>query len=647
MKLKNLLYLLLAAPLFVACDPVEEALEPVLTLTSEAEVNFTAEGGEGVITYTLENPVEGTKLEASCEAEWVSNLTAGECVTYTVAANEGEARESKVVVTYGAQSLEVAVKQAAKDVASEEPEPEPEPEVPAGVTFTAYHFDGEYYGTQWSDAHNYYVHLSDNGYDEEGYAYAASTYYTLDIYGVEGVTDEDGYITVPVGTYTLDATSSMVAGTIANDYSSYAVINAEGTAYEVQAKYTEATLVVSEHGAVLTAVINGETHTVTYVGEVKIANTTYGGGETPDVPEGETVEVSVNYAYGYYYGDYYTPGLSNNFYFYLSDKGLDADGFDIPGGAYYRFDIYAPITEVEGGYAVPAGTYEFDIDDTCAPWTFGSYYSAYYKWNSYGDDYDAVDWPAGGYITFKEDGTIEAEMLMLSTGDLHKITFAGSEIVIYEGETGGDDWGDDDWGDDWEGPYSTLLSDYTCDFSDHTLLFVYYGDYYEVGNRNWMVSLMPNSKVGDFVQFDLLGDENSTTNFSGNYTIVDSFGSFTALTGTIEYGYFAGSWYYTEDGYTMAPFVEGNVNIVDGGDGTASLEFTAYDDLGNTVTGSWSGPAVAYEEPSYAPSIAAEKPAKAVKKVAKAPKAEVKSVKKEHLELKVLAPAVKTLSLRK
>ena len=98
MKLKNLLYLLLAAPLFVACDPVEEALEPVLTLTSEAEVNFTAEGGEGVITYTLENPVEGTKLEASCEAAWVLGLTAGETVTFGVVANEGDARETNVVV---------------------------------------------------------------------------------------------------------------------------------------------------------------------------------------------------------------------------------------------------------------------------------------------------------------------------------------------------------------------------------------------------------------------------------------------------------------------------------------------------------------------------------------------------------------------
>ena len=92
----------------------EEPKEPVLTLTSEATLEFEAEGGNGEITYTLENPAEGVELEATCEADWVTNLTVGEKVTFTVAANEGEARETKVVVAYDEQSFEVAVKQAKK-----------------------------------------------------------------------------------------------------------------------------------------------------------------------------------------------------------------------------------------------------------------------------------------------------------------------------------------------------------------------------------------------------------------------------------------------------------------------------------------------------------------------------------------------------
>ncbi len=123
MKLKNLFYLLLAMPLaFAACNETDEPQpqpEPekktTLTLTSDATMEFEAAGGEGVITYTLENAVEGTELTATCEADWVLDLTAGETVTFAVAENEAEeARESKVVVAYGELSFEVAVKQEGK-----------------------------------------------------------------------------------------------------------------------------------------------------------------------------------------------------------------------------------------------------------------------------------------------------------------------------------------------------------------------------------------------------------------------------------------------------------------------------------------------------------------------------------------------------
>lgn len=133
MKLKNLFYLLLALPLaFAACEetpqtdepkPGPENNEPKLTLTSNATMDFTAIGGEGVITYTLENAVEGTNLEATCEAGWVLNLTVGETVTFTVPENEAtEAREAKVKVAYGDKGFEVAVKQAGKQEAPKTPE---------------------------------------------------------------------------------------------------------------------------------------------------------------------------------------------------------------------------------------------------------------------------------------------------------------------------------------------------------------------------------------------------------------------------------------------------------------------------------------------------------------------------------------------
>ena len=132
--MKKLFYLLLALPLvFAACEDPEEGVDqkkeyaPELTLTSEAEMNFEAAGGDGVITYTAkmvevtrESLVSQPEVEATCEADWVTDLAVAENITFKVAANEAEARDTKIVVTYGDKSFEVAVKQAAK---GEEPKP--------------------------------------------------------------------------------------------------------------------------------------------------------------------------------------------------------------------------------------------------------------------------------------------------------------------------------------------------------------------------------------------------------------------------------------------------------------------------------------------------------------------------------------------
>ncbi len=125
MKLRNLFFALLALPLaFVACEPEPapepepqpepEVKTPVLTLTSNDVLDFKAEGGVGFIKYTLENAVEGVELKATCEAGWVTDLVAGDNVVFKVVANEGEARTTKVVVSYDTQSFEVTVNQAAK-----------------------------------------------------------------------------------------------------------------------------------------------------------------------------------------------------------------------------------------------------------------------------------------------------------------------------------------------------------------------------------------------------------------------------------------------------------------------------------------------------------------------------------------------------
>lgn len=704
MKIKNLFYLLLALPLaFAACEetpePTPNQKEAVLTLTSDAVLNFGAEGGEAEITYTLENAVEGTKLTATCEANWVK-VVAADKVRVTVDANDGEAREAKIVVAYGNKNFEVTVKQAAKaakeylydevlayaerisladygfpdnyfligfydesgeilfgsvlvgdegegilaagtytsdngglmmegfelyigeteeyffeggsgvavvggdidgytfdfDIANAagqnfhftfegvvEKMQLPTNELPTEpVNFTAENLDGEYYGTDYSPTYNYYILLSDKGLDTEGYSLPGGTYYQVDLYSVEGEVDAEGYIHIPAGTYTFDANDTMAEWTLGNYYSGYFKINADGTAYEGKGLYEAGQAVVSENGITLTVTVGGVEHTVTYNGAPKLyVGGNGGGGETPT--PGEGVNFTANYAYAMYYGDQYTPGTADNYYFFLSDLGVDADGYDYAGGTYYRFDIYAPITS---DYTITPGTYNIDTTDSMAAGTVGAYYSAYYKWNSYGDDYDATDWPDGGFITFNEDGSIYAEVHMMVSGETHKVSFSGGDIVIYDGTGGGEGGGEYDI-------MSTLTSDYTATLDHHTLVYEAYGDYYYIGLQNWTFMIAPNDGEGEYVQFDVLAGPDST-DFAGTYAISSEMESYTSYPGVIDGSYMAGSWLYSSDYLTMSPFVDGTLNVTNNNNGTYSVSFDVTDDAGYNVTGSWTGEILDY-----------------------------------------------------
>ena len=716
MKLSRLFMLLLALPLvFAACEPTPDVDDPkpVLALTSSETMNFGAEGGEGTITYTLDNAVEGTELQAVSEAEWVVAV-AGDKVRVTVEANDGEARETKVVVSYGKLSFEVTIKQAAKPVKeylyNEEMAyaervdlrdygfplnyyliafysadgnilmgtvlvgPEGESILSAGsytaangglmmegfelyvgdteeyffeggdgtivvggdingytfdiditnaegqnfhftyegvveamdptvglpteeVDMVAECFEAEYYGTQYSTTHNYYVLLSDKGLDADGYAQAGGTYYQLDLFSVEGTVDAEGYMTLPAGTYVFDASDTMAEWTLGNYYSGYSKINNEGTAYEAQASFDGGKVIVYANTIVAEVTVNGVLHTVTYYGEPKFyVGAGGGGGTTPGT--GGDVEFTAYHAYGMYYGDQYTPGTADNYYFFLSDLGVDADGYDQVGGTYYRFDIYAPISE---DYTIAPGTYEIDPNDSCDCWTVSAYYSAYYKWNNYGDDYDAIDWPDGGFITFNEDGSIVAEVHMMSSGATHKVSFKG-DIVIYDGTGAGGGGGGGDYGD----TVSTLTGNHTVTLDHHSLVYEAYGDYYGIGLQNWAFMIMPNDGEGEYVQFDILAEADST-DFAGTYTISDSMSAYTSYPGEISNGYMAGSWLYSSDYYTMAPFVDGTLYITNNNDGTYTVSLAVVDDAGNYVEGTWTGVAYDYSTMSTRGSEFVEK----------------------------------------
>ena len=583
--------MLLALPLvFAACEP-EPAPQPEpekeyaaeLTLTSEATLEFPAEGGEGVITYTAnmvevtrESPIPQPEVEATCEADWVTDLVVAENITFKVAANEADARETKVVVTYGDKSFEVAVKQAAKQ--NEEPEPED------GVKFAATYLQGDYYGDQYSPGvGNYFFYLSDLGLDEDGYASAGGTYYCIDLYGP--MFEGEGEISLPVGTYNFDATDTMAEWTIGNYYSAYVVFDENGysSTGEKGAPFTAATLVVTESGLTLTATINGEEHTVTYEGK----------GEWIDyTAEPEPSEFTANYAYAVYYGDQYSEGTADNFFFFLSDLGFDEEGYEVANGQYFRFDLYSELVDTTNGITLPDGTYTLDVNDTCAPGTFGYYYSLYYAVDEYGEDYSATYDIASGTLT-KAGNKITAEVT--AGGNIYNIEYEG-DITIFDGRDTEEEPVDPDPEDpDQPTPgesYSTLTGDVELNITNASYALEYYGDYFSANTDNWMLYIYEDTETmdGAFIMLDFLNDPYAD-NIAGTYVADDgdsTYEQYTYFPGYVDGEDMYGVW-YTEmvegvDVTAMAPITDGEIKIeyVDGG---YTITFDCVDDAGHKITG--------------------------------------------------------------
>ena len=359
MKLNKLFLLLLALPLaFVACEPNEindtPQADPVLTLTSENSLQFTPEGGNGTITYTLENAVAGTELTATTTAEWITDITVGETITFVVAANEStQKRNDRILVTYGTENFNVFVKQEG---------------VEPVVNFEAQNFEGVYYGTEYSPNYNMAIYLSDLGFTEQGYVNPGATYYTLDLFmDNEPAIDAEGFMTVPAGTYTFDGTDSYGDMTIGNTYSSYFKINSDASAYEAQEFYDSAELVVTENSVSLVAYVAGVKHIVTYNGTPKFFVGVPAVLEDTDVV---TPILTVDY-----YSNMYT--ATYNYNLYLMDKGSDESGYLLGDGYVFSLDLYGlePELDAEGYMTIPAGTYNYDVNDDYHAFEVGREYS--------------------------------------------------------------------------------------------------------------------------------------------------------------------------------------------------------------------------------------------------------------------------------
>ena len=248
----------------------------------------------------------------------------------------------------------------------EEPNDPQEPGEPTGVDFEAKYSSGAYYGDEYSPGTDcYFISMSDNGFDENGYVRPNSTYYRLDLYAPKYEGEYREYMPLPEGVYRLDAEDSYAEWTFSADGSEYVVTGESDVVKKL--KFEAGELVVTAESTTLTAVVEGVTHVVTFAGEHVIANVL----QRP----AEDKEWSVEHAYALYYGDKFNIGVADNFYLYLSDKGLDEYGFEIAGGTYYAFDLYVDIVDPTVALQLPYGSYLWDDKDTLAPGTISAYYT--------------------------------------------------------------------------------------------------------------------------------------------------------------------------------------------------------------------------------------------------------------------------------
>ena len=299
--MKKLFFLLTLSLLaFTACEKSQKEVDnAVLNITSGELLNFEATGGKGTITYTLENAKKNALPTATSGAEWISDITVAQDITFNVAATDtSDERSAVIVVAYGEQSYTIHIRQAGDPYAGLE----------IDVEFVATALNGEYYGTAYSTDPNYFAILSKNGTTGWSDLYV-DTYYRFDIYS-KTATDSNAPV-LPLGTYTLDEYSVGEGDTFGQFYSVRMETFQSGQYQETKIEDGYITITENKIEAIL-KMENGEVHRVVYEGSLALG---YIPVPEPDYYSTLTEDYTFNHDNGVlrinYYGDYYGVGAAN------------------------------------------------------------------------------------------------------------------------------------------------------------------------------------------------------------------------------------------------------------------------------------------------------------------------------------------------
>lgn len=337
--MKRLTILLVCALFAIACGDTEATNQtpatPEITITSPLSKWFESEGGEGEITYTIENKQKGLSLSAESNVEWITNITVGDSVTYTVEESDSaEERRGYIELNYGSASRTVTVLQRSN----------------CDVDYQATTTSGSlYYGG--SNLYNYYIVLSKVGISDNGYLIANSEYYYFDLYSA---TPAQGNIArIPNGTYKLTTKSNLYDGDIDAKYSNLTVT--DDVDYK-EIPFTNAEVVVTDDSIV--AVVdfsNGERHRITYRGslEIPFKDGNQGGGNTNSgystLTSDHLFNIEDGVFVGAYVGDLIGTGC-NTCQVYMYEELDEVTGEEF--GDTFQIDLQLPLgaTDICGTY---------------------------------------------------------------------------------------------------------------------------------------------------------------------------------------------------------------------------------------------------------------------------------------------------------
>ena len=387
----------------VACEtttPAQSDENAVLTLTSEQILNFNPMGGKGTITYTLTDAKANALPSAVSGAEWITDITVAEDITFNVAANDGaEDRNAVIVVSYGEQSFTVHIKQTFDTYASWN----------VDVEFVATALNGEYYGTAYSADPNYFAILSKNGTTGWSDLYV-DTYYRFDIYS-KTATDSNAPV-LPFGTYTLDEYSLGEGDTFGEFYSVRMETFQSGQYQET--KIEDGVIYITENKfEALLKMSDGKVHRVIYEGSLELG---YIAVPEPDYYSTLTEDYTFNHSEGVlrinYYGDYYGVGAAN-----------------------WVVSMVLPGTKVNGDYFsidLVANTDEYNVSSIFGTYTCAADESQVAKNTFVAGDYEDGKFLYSWYFVCVDDTFGSDDIAPLTDGTITISEVDGKYVIEYD-----------------------------------------------------------------------------------------------------------------------------------------------------------------------------------------------------------------------